>query len=94
MPLYDYKCDRSGPFEVWHKMSETSTPRNCPDCDDRASRIFTAPNISLSSGSLMKKAGLPDPRIVKRKGEPAKPQNQSAKPGSRPWMLGHAAERL
>ncbi len=94
MPLYDYKCDRCGPFEVWHKMSETGSPRTCPDCNANASRVFTAPNISLGSGSLMKKVGLPDPRIVKRQGEPAKPQNQSAKQGSRPWMLGHAAERL
>ena len=94
MPLYDYRCDRCGPFEVWHKMAETSTPRVCPDCDAIASRIFTAPNISLGSSSLLQKVGSSDPRIVKRQGEPAKPQNQSAKQGSRPWMLGHAAERL
>ena len=94
MPLYDYKCDRCGPFEVWHKMSETGSPRVCPQCNAVVSRIFTAPNISLNSGSLMKKIGSPDPRIVKRQGEPAKPQNQSARPGTRPWMLGHAAERL
>ncbi|MEL6492402.1 MAG: zinc ribbon domain-containing protein [Cyanobacteria bacterium J06634_6] len=94
MPLYDYDCKRCGPFEIWHRMSETSTPRACPECDDVSTRIFTAPNISLGSGSLMKKVGLPDPRIVKRQSEPAKPVNQSAKPGSRPWMLGHAAERL
>ncbi|MGC1216916.1 MAG: zinc ribbon domain-containing protein [Phormidesmis sp.] len=94
MPLYDYMCDRCGPFEVWHKMSETSSPRTCPDCNAKVSRVFTTPNISLGSGSLMKKVGLPDPRIVKRQSEPAKPQNQSAKQGSRPWMLGHAAERL
>lgn len=94
MPLYDYNCDRCGPFEVWHAMAETGTPKACPDCDDSASRIFTAPNISLGSGSLMKRVGSKEPRIVKRQGEPAKPKNQSAKPGSRPWMLGHAAERL
>ncbi|KPQ35384.1 MAG: putative regulatory protein, FmdB family [Phormidesmis priestleyi Ana] len=94
MPLYDYKCDGCGPFEMWHTMSETSLPKTCPECDATASRVFTAPNISLGSGSLMKKVGLKDPRIVKRQGEPAKPQNQSAKQGSRPWMLGHAAERL
>ena len=94
MPLYDYKCDRCGPFEVLHAMAETVTPKACPDCDDSASRIFTAPNISLGSGSLMKRVGLKEPRIVKRQGEPVKPKNQRAKPGSRPWLLGHAAERL
>ena len=94
MPLYDYRCDCCGPFEVWHKMAETGIPRACEDCGAIATRIFTAPNISLSSGSLLAKAGSPEPRLVKRQREPAKPQNQSAKPGSRPWMLGHAAERL
>ena len=94
MPLYDYKCDGCGPFELCHRMSETGSPKTFPDCDGESSLIFTAPYISLGSGSLMKKVGLSEPRIVKRQGEPAKPQNQSAKKGSRPWMLGHAAERL
>ena len=75
-------------------MAETGMPRACKDCGAIATRIFTAPNISLSSGSLLAKAGSPEPRLVKRQREPAQPQNQSAKPGSRPWMLGHAAERL
>ncbi|MBE9062557.1 FmdB family zinc ribbon protein [cf. Phormidesmis sp. LEGE 11477] len=94
MPLYDYSCNGCGPFEVWHKMAETAVPRNCPDCDAIASRIFTAPNISLGSSSLLKKVGSPEPRLVKRQSEPAKPRNQATRPGSRPWMIGHAAERL
>lgn len=94
MPLYDYQCDGCGPFEMWHSMAETQTPKACPDCKLGATRIFTAPNISLGSSSLLAKVGSSDPRIVKRAGEPAKPKNQSAKQGSRPWMLGHAAERL
>lgn len=94
MPLYDYECDRCGPFEVWHKMSETSAPRTCPECEAIAARIFTAPNISLGSGSLMKKVGSSEPRLVKRQGEPAKSKNQSTRSGTRPWMLSHTAERL
>lgn len=94
MPLYDYRCDRCGPFEIWHKMAETGAPRACGGCGAIATRIFTAPNISLSSGSLLAKVGSPEPRLVQRQREPIKPQNQSAKPGGRPWMLGHAAERL
>lgn len=94
MPLYDYQCDSCGPFEVWHKMSETSDPRACPTCEVTASRIFTSPNISLGSGSLMKSIGSKEPRLVKRQREPEKPKNQSARSGTRPWMLGHAAERL
>ncbi|MEL6940554.1 MAG: zinc ribbon domain-containing protein [Cyanobacteria bacterium J06598_1] len=94
MPLYDYDCNSCGAFEVWHKMAETSVPRACPDCSEIATRIFTAPNVSLSSGSLFKKIGSPEPRLVKRQSEPSKPTNQTPRKGSRPWMLGHAAERL
>jgi putative FmdB family regulatory protein len=93
MPLYDYKCDACGPFEAWRKMAELSVPLPCPDCDAIATRVFKAPNISLSSGSLLQKIGSPEPRVVKRQGEPAKPTNQSQR-GGRPWMLGHAPERL
>ncbi len=94
MPLYDYKCDRCGPFEAWHKMAESSVPRACPDCSVLSARLITAPNISLNSGSLMARMGSSEPRLIRRQSEPAKPINQSAKPGGRPWMLGHAAERL
>jgi putative FmdB family regulatory protein len=94
MPLYDYRCDRCGPFELWHKMSETGIAKTCPPCGGPASRIFTAPNISLGSGSLLSQVGSSDPRIVKRQGEPAAPRHQSPQKGSRPWMLGHATERL
>ena len=40
MPLYDYKCDRCGPFEVWHKMAETGTPRACVECGAIATSDF------------------------------------------------------
>lgn len=93
MPLYDYKCADCGPFDAWRKMAEVSTPMACPDCDAIAMRIFTAPNISLGSGSLLKRVGSSEPRLVKRQGEPSKPKNQS-QAGGRPWMLGHAPERL
>ncbi|MEM9904919.1 MAG: zinc ribbon domain-containing protein [Cyanobacteria bacterium P01_D01_bin.44] len=93
MPLYDYKCDGCGPFEAWRKMAEVTTPMDCPACSAIATRVFTAPNISLSSSSLIQKVGSSEPRLVKRKGDPAKPKNQSQK-GGRPWMLGHAPERL
>ena len=94
MPLYDYKCDRCGPFEAWHKMSETAIPRACPNCNLTAARIITAPNISLNSGSLLAKVGSSEPRLVKRQSEPTNPTNQSPKTGNRPWMLGHAAKIL
>lgn len=94
MPLYAYKCDDCGPFDTWRKMAEVGQPMACPDCEAIAIRVFTAPGINLNSGSLFKQVASSEPRLVKRQGEPAKPQPQSPRQGSRPWMLGHAPERL
>ncbi|ESA38426.1 regulatory family [Leptolyngbya sp. Heron Island J] len=93
MPLYDYKCADCGPFDVWRKMAEVTTPLSCPSCGVIATRVFTAPNISLSTGSLSRMSSSLEPRLVKRQGEPATPIAQSPT-GGRPWMIGHAAKRL
>ena len=93
MPLYDYKCAECGPFDVWRKMAEVTTPLACPSCGATAARVFTAPNISLSTGSLSRVGNSIEPRLIKRQGEPAQPTTQSAKSG-RPWMIGHAPKRL
>ncbi|MEM1255637.1 MAG: zinc ribbon domain-containing protein [Cyanobacteria bacterium P01_H01_bin.21] len=91
MPLYDYKCADCGPFDVWRKMAEVTTPLPCPSCGVIATRVFTAPNISLSTGSLSRVSD--SPRLVKRQSEPTTPTAQSPK-GGRPWMIGHAPQRL
>jgi putative FmdB family regulatory protein len=94
MPLYSYNCQDCGPFDAFRRMAEVKAPMPCPDCEAIAMRVFTAPSVNLNSGSLFKRTVSEEPRLVKREGEPAKPQNQSPRSGSRPWMLGHATERL
>jgi len=94
MPIYAYKCDDCGPFDKLRRMADVDTPMPCPQCEAVATRVFTAPNVNLNSGSLFKRAASKAPRLMKRRGEPAAPQNQSPRSGSRPWMLGHATERL
>jgi len=94
MPLYEYNCHDCGEFEAWRTMAEYNTPTDCPECGLVATKIFTALNINLSSGSLSKIGRSPEPRLVKQEPkEPAKPRYQSAT-GSRPWMISHAPERL
>lgn len=95
MPLYDYTCKDCGDFEVWRKMAELSIPLPCPDCESIATRLFIAPNISLNSGSLSSRIkSTAEPRLVQRKANPTpSPKNQSPR-GGRPWMIGHAPERL
>jgi len=95
MPLYDYTCPNCGDFEAWRQMSEVGQPMVCVDCNATAARIYVAPNISLSSGSLSSRiGGSSEPRLIKRaESRPRAPKHQSQR-GGRPWMLGHAPERL
>ncbi|NEZ59015.1 FmdB family zinc ribbon protein [Adonisia turfae] len=93
MPLYDYKCADCGPFDVWRKMAEVKIPLPCPGCGVIATRVFTAPNISLNTGSLSRVSHSAEPRFVKRQDVPPSPTNQSSK-GGRPWMIGHASQCL
>ena len=92
MPLYDYKCANCGPFDVWRKMAEVRTPLACPECGVIATRVFTAPNISLNT-SISRVSNSVEPRLVQRQEAPATPVPQSPK-GGRPWMIGHAPQRL
>lgn len=91
MPLYEYRCNDCGDFEVWRTMTESNAPTDCPQCSQTAVKIFSAPNINLNSGSLSKIAlsQSVEPRLVKQEQrEPTKPRYQSAA-SSRPWMISH-----
>ena len=93
MPLYEYRCNPCGEFEAWRSMSEYNAPTNCPDCNQVATKIFSALNINLNSGSLSAIAKNSEPRLVKQEPrEPAKPRYHSS--GDRPWMISHTPERL
>lgn len=95
MPLYDYRCSPCGDFEAWRTMAEVSTPMPCPECSEIAKRVYTAPNVSLSSGSLMASAKVgAEPRLVKRQAQAPRQRTSQAVRGGRPWMVGHAPERL
>lgn len=96
MPLYEYRCDRCGEFEAWRSMSEYNAPMKCSECDRPATKIFSAPNINLNSGSLsaIARRKSAEPRLVKQEPkEPTKPRYQSSTT-NRPWMVSHAPERL
>ena len=88
MPLYEYRCNPCGEFEAWRSMSEYNAPINCPQCGHTATKIFSAPNINLNSGSLSAIASKSsEPRLVKKELKPSKPRYHST--ASRPWMFSH-----
>ena len=94
MPLYEYSCHSCGEFEAWRSLSEYQAPMNCPSCDRLATKIFSAPNVNLNSGSLSaiaRQSG--EPRLIKQEPkQPAKPRYQNST-SSRPWMVSHAPPR-
>lgn len=88
MPLYEFRCETCGEFEVWRSMAESSLPAACPACQTDARRIFSAPNVSLNRGRLPR-ADNHAPRLVQRRDrEPSSPRYQAAS-SSRPWMIHH-----
>jgi putative FmdB family regulatory protein len=85
MPLYDFRCDTCGNFDAWRTMAEATAPMPCPDCHAPATRLFSAPHVNLSTGSLSRYSR--EPRVVKPDRIPASPKYSS--PGGRPWMINH-----
>jgi putative FmdB family regulatory protein len=50
MPVYDYLCDRCGPFTEMRPMAECELPMECPSCGDEAPRAYlTAPHFATMS---------------------------------------------
>ncbi|MGB8702129.1 MAG: zinc ribbon domain-containing protein [Thermosynechococcaceae cyanobacterium] len=87
MPLYEFRCNTCGPFELWRAIAEASTPAECPTCQITARRIFSAPAVNLS-GALRFTRESPEPQRVKRSVDPdARTRPRSH--GGRPWMIGH-----
>lgn len=96
MPLYEFRCETCGEFEAWRRLAEFDQPMNCPSCAAIAIRVFSPPRINLNQGSLaaIESRSREEPRVVKRQErEPVAPRYQSPSTG-RPWMIGHAPERL
>ncbi|PZD74410.1 hypothetical protein C1752_01243 [Acaryochloris thomasi RCC1774] len=95
MPLYDFRCETCGEFDAWQTLAELDQPMPCPTCPATTKRLFSASNISLSSGKLrtMDRQVASEPRVVKRDRNPTPPRHQASK-NPRPWMVGHSTQRL
>ena len=55
MPTYEYECADCGPFAEVHPMAEFDQPQPCPDCNQPAPRLLTAP--ALGGGAQPVDAG-------------------------------------
>ncbi|MEO1134689.1 MAG: zinc ribbon domain-containing protein [Cyanobacteria bacterium J06639_1] len=89
MPLYEYKCDRCGQFDVWRSLADYQKPLDCETCDRPAKRLFSPPTILSSGLSNVRRVAAGEPKLVKSGDrEPPKPRN-TVKSGGRPWMFNH-----
>lgn len=52
MPVYEYLCDRCGPFEELVPLARFSDPADCPGCGTAAPRtILSAPRFAAMAAS-------------------------------------------
>lgn len=83
MPLYEFRCNDCGIFDVWRSIAECTNPVCCPACNEPTRRVFSAPALC---GSLRLKQENREPQLVKREVEPTSRVKSHA---GRPWMIGH-----
>jgi putative FmdB family regulatory protein len=84
MPLYQFRCELCGPFDVWADVGEHDKPVVCPQCRSEATRIFTPPNLARMSASLREALSREaksahDPDVVGR----VPPKRHSTVPGAK-----------
>ena len=53
MALYEYRCERDGPFEVAQPIGTAPTSIACPVCASQAGRVYSSPMVSLAPRALV-----------------------------------------
>jgi putative FmdB family regulatory protein len=87
MPLYQFACDRCGPFEEWRLYREAGGVGVCPRCGQAAPRTYAAPAVfGTAAAARAERAARAEPQVVMR------PHHTSRTPHrahGRPWAIGH-----
>jgi putative FmdB family regulatory protein len=52
--LYEFACPGCRPIEAYFPMGSAPESIDCPDCGGRASRVFSAPYLSVSGRAAFK----------------------------------------
>lgn len=91
MPIYDFDCERCGPFEARLGLDESSGALDCPGCGTSARRVYSMPAFKALSAGQRKLRRIEErgsePTVSAKPPVPQKP-HRHARPG-RPWQLGH-----
>jgi putative FmdB family regulatory protein len=91
MPVYAFRCETCGAFDVMRPMAEASVPTQCPDCGDEARRVFSPPGLALVAKPLRRaldseEKSAHEPDLVTRKRGRHMPHAHDPSP---PWVLAH-----
>jgi putative FmdB family regulatory protein len=93
LPVYAFRCEACGPFDVWRPMSEVDQPANCPACGRIGRRVLTPPGLVRTPAGKRKALNLEEksahePAVVL---EPTGRPVPFARHGHRnpPWVAGH-----
>jgi putative FmdB family regulatory protein len=95
MPIYEFLCERCGPFDLWRSFDEAGAAQTCPVCRSVAKRVYSAPGFARTPPALAsardraeKSAYEPEVIAQSRPGtEPIGRQVRHQTHGA-PWMLG------
>ena len=53
MAIYEYRCERDGPFEVTLPIGTAPASIACPSCANEAERVFSSPMVSFAPRELV-----------------------------------------
>lgn len=93
MPVYEFWCERCGPFETRRSFAEATAPAHCPACASAARRVFSAPNLTCTTDlqrlMLGRQEQGAEPRLERRDPGEQHRHDHAHPAHGRPWMVGH-----
>lgn len=103
MPIYEYSCETHGNFSYQTEIAKRNEDCFCPTCGTIATRIISAPSLSLMSAGnrnawARNEKSAHEPQRKKKHvcGHSCNHGHSSSQPtkmqspvNGRPWMLGH-----
>jgi putative FmdB family regulatory protein len=100
MPLYDYVCDRDGPFRDWRPMRLCGQAMPCPTCGRAAKRAIATPHLACVPRAVRiaherNERSAEQPNVMRREelhatGRARAPAHRHGSGQYRRSMLGHA----
>lgn len=75
MPLYEYVCQRCGPFHDWSTIGLYLEPVECPDCGRSSPRAIATPALGMDwqqkKAHTINEKSAHEPRVThRRRGDP------------------------